>query len=156
MDKALKEQYMRAIIRFRKIALILPYSSNLSINELVVMRGLEDNCPYSEGSINISEIKSELHITKSAISQMMNSLEKKGFIERKIDTNDRRKIVVTLTQTGKDILEETKKSANNNLNKIISNLGDENTKQLINLLNQVSDISEELKKGYQKNNKVNN
>ena len=147
MDKALKEQYMRAIIRFRKIAIILPYSSNLGINELVVMRGLEDNCPYSEGSINISEIKSELHITKSAISQMMNSLEKKGFIERKIDTNDRRKIVVTLTQTGKDILEETKKSANNNLNKIISNLGDENTKQLINLLNQVSDISEELKKG---------
>lgn len=147
MNKALKEQYMRAVIRFRKTALIQPYGSNLSINELVVMRGLEDNCPYSESSINISEIKSELHITKSAISQMMNSLEKKGFIERKTDTNDRRKIVVKLTQTGKDILKETKKSANNKLNEIFSNLGNENTKQLITLLNQVSDISEELKKG---------
>ena len=147
MNKALKEQYMRAVIRFRKTALIQPYGSNLSINELVVMRGLEDNCPYSESSINISEIKSELHITKSAISQMMNSLEKKGFIERKTDTNDRRKIVVKLTQTGKDILKETKKSANNKLNEIFSNLGNENTKQLITLLNRVSDISEELKKG---------
>lgn len=145
MDKALKEQYMSAIIRFRKTALILPYSSDLNISELLVMRGLEDNCPYGETNINISEFQNELHITKSAISQMMNSLENKGYIERKIDTDDRRKIIVTLTQNGKDILKETKKSANKNLDEIISNLGDENTKQLIALLHQVSNISEELK-----------
>lgn len=154
MGKDLKEQYMRAIIRFRKIGLILPYSSNLNITELVVMRGLEDNCPYSESSINISEVQSELHITKSAISQRMNSLEKKGFIERKINTEDRRKIVVTLTQTGKDILKETKKSANDNLNKIISHLGEKNIKQLISLLNQVSDVSEEIKREILENDKA--
>lgn len=155
MDEGLKEQYMRAIIRFRKVGIILPYRSDLNITELVVMRGLEGNCPYSDNNISISEFQSELHITKSAISQMMNSLEKKGFIERKIDTEDRRKIVVTLTQAGKDILKETKESANHNLNEIISNLGDENTKQFIGLLNQVSDISEELKKGISKNEEVN-
>lgn len=154
MDKALKEQYMRATIRFRKIGLILPYSSNLNITELVVMRGLEDNCPYSDSNINISEVQSELHITKSAISQMMSSLEKKGFIERTIDTDDRRKRVVILTQTGKDILEETKKSANNNLDKIISRLGEINTKQLITLLNQVSDVSEKLKREIFENDNV--
>lgn len=155
MDRKLKEQYMRAIIRFRKFGIILPHTSDLNTTELVVMRGLEGNCPYSENNISISEVQDGLHITKSAISQMMNSLEKKGFIERKIDTEDRRKIVVTLTQAGKDILKETKESANYNLNEIISNLGDENTKQFIDLLNQVSDISEELKKGKSKNEKVN-
>lgn len=153
MNENLKEQYMRAIIRFRKVGIILPYTSDLNITELVVMRGLEENCPYSDSNISISEVQSGLHVTKSAISQMMNSLEKKGYIERKIDTEDRRKIVVTLTQAGKDILIETKESANHNLNKIISNLGDENTKQFIDLLNQVSDISEKLKKAHQKTRK---
>lgn len=153
MDKSLKEQYMRAIIRFRKVGIILPYTSDLNITELVVMRGLEENCPYSDNNISISEVQEGLHITKSAISQMMNSLEKKGFIERRIDTEDRRKIVVTLTQAGKDILKETKESANHNLSEIISHLGDGNTKQFIDLLNQVSDISEELKKANQKTGK---
>lgn len=155
MDGKLKEQYMRAIIRFRKFGIVLPYTSDLNMTELVVMRGLEENCPYSDNNISISEVQDGLHITKSAISQMMNSLEKKGFIQRKIDTEDRRKIVVTLTKAGKDILKETKESANQNLDKIISNLGDDNTKQFIELLNQVSDIAEELKEGKSKNEKVN-
>lgn len=145
MDGNLKDQYIRAIIRFRKFGIILPYTSDLNMTELVVMRSLEDNCPYSDNNIGISEVQEVLHITKSAISQMMNSLEKKGFIQRKIDKEDRRKIIVTLTQAGKNILKETKESANENLGKIISNLGEENTKQFIELLNQVSDISEELK-----------
>lgn len=145
-DKDLKEKYMKAIIRFRKFGIILPHTSNLNVTELVVMRGLEENCPYSDNNISISEVQNGLHITKSAISQMMNSLEKKGFIERTIDTDDRRKIVVTLTEAGKDILSKTKESANHNLNEIISTLGDDKTNQFISLLNQVSDISEELKK----------
>lgn len=146
MDEILKEQYMRAVIRFRKVGIILPYISDLNTTELVVMQGIERNCPYSDNNISMSEVQEGLHITKSAISQVMNSLEKKGFVERRIDVEDRRKIVATLTQAGKDILEETKISANSNLNKIISHLGDENAKQLITLLNQVSDISEEIKK----------
>ena len=146
MNKNLKKQYMRAILRFRKVGMILPQAADLNMTELVVMRGLEKNCPDSNSNTGIAEVQKQLHITKSAISQMMTSLEKKGYIERTIDPDDRRKRVVTLTKTGKDILNKTKKATNHNLNEILSGLGEENTKQFINLLNQVSDISEHLKK----------
>lgn len=146
MDKNLKKQYMRAILRFRKVGMTLPQASDLNMTELVVMRGLERNCPNSDSNTGVAKVQKQLHITKSAISQMMTSLEKKGYIERMIDPEDRRKRIVTLTAAGKDVLNKTKETTNHNLNEIFSSLGDENIKQFINLLNQVSDISEDLKK----------
>lgn len=136
---------MRAILRFRKVGMTLPQASDLNMTELVVMRGLEKNCPHSDSNTGVTEVQKQLHITKSAISQMMTSLEKKGYIERMIDPEDRRKRIVTLTVSGKDVLNKTKETTNHNLNEIFSSLGDENIKQFINLLNQVSDISEDLK-----------
>lgn len=146
MDKNLKKQYMRAILRFRKVGMTLPQASDLNMTELVVMRGLEKNCSDSDSNTGIAEVQKQLHITKSAISQMMTSLEKKGYIERMIDPEDRRKRIATLTDAGKDVLNKTKDTTNHNLNEIFSSLGEENIKQFIDLLNQVSDISEELKK----------
>lgn len=144
MDKSLKKQYMRAILRFRKVGMTLPQASDLNMTELVVMRGLEKNC--SDSNTGVAEVQKQLHITKSAISQMMTSLEKKRYIERMIDPEDRRKRIVTLTDAGKDVLNKTKETTNYNLNEIFSSLGDKNIKQFIDLLNQVSDISEDLKK----------
>ena len=153
MDKSLKEQYMQAMMRFRKICMILPQRSDLNMTELIVMKGIARNSSLSDNNTTVSEIQSKLHITKSAISQMMNSLEKKGYINREIDKVDRRKVIVTLTKAGKEVWKETKESADNNLEEFISRLGDEKTKQLIALLNDVSDISVEMKNDILKQSK---
>ena len=145
MDKLLKEEIVHALFRFRKVGMILPQRSDLNMTELLVMRRIEEMSTLVDNSINLSEIHCNLHITKSAISQMLGSLEKKGYIERSIDTTDRRKVLVNLTQTGIEIMQETKESVNNHLGEIVSRLGNENTEQLISLLERVSDISEELK-----------
>ncbi|MDY0235424.1 MAG: MarR family transcriptional regulator [Gudongella sp.] len=145
MDKALKDQYMNAMFRFKKAGMILAQRSDLNMTELMLMKGVAKNSLFSGDNMNLSEIHNKLHITKSAISQMMNSLEKKGYIEREIDKTDRRKVIVTLTRTGLDVLKEARESSNQIFEEIISRLGDENTKQLIELLDKVSDITEDLK-----------
>ena len=144
MDSGLKDQYMHAIFRFKKMGMVFHQIADVNMNELVVMRGIAGNS-FSDNNTCVSEIQSNLHITKSAISQMMNSLEKKGYIEREIDKNDRRKVIVTLTKMGMDVLKKTKDSVNQLLDEIFSRFGEENTKQLISLINLLSDISEELK-----------
>ena len=145
MDRSLKEEIVKALFRFRKVGMILPKSADLNMTELLVMRRIEEMSTLADNSINLSEIHCNLHITKSAISQMLNSLEKKGYIQRSIDVSDRRRVLVNLTENGTMVVKETKESVNNHLGEIVSRLGDENTKQLILLLEQVSDISEELK-----------
>ena len=71
MDKSLKEQYMQAMMRFRKICMILPQRSDLNMTELIVMKGIARNSSLSDNNTTVSEIQSKLHITKSAISQIL-------------------------------------------------------------------------------------
>lgn len=51
-----------------------------------------------------SELGDELAVTRSNISGLLGALEKLHYIKRTFDENDRRKIKVTMTDEGKNIL----------------------------------------------------
>ena len=144
MDRELKEEYIHALFRFKRMGMNMPQLSDVSMAEIVIMKDIAktSDCPHH--NMSVQDMQSKLHITKSAISQMMSSLEKKGYIEREIDKSDRRKILSTLTPTGENVLKGAKKHADQRLETIISRFGKENTKQLIVLLNKLSDIAEDL------------
>lgn len=138
MDGNLKEQLIRVMLRFKKLGMTFPLGFDIRMGELFVMNGIA-------GNTSCSDIQSNLYITKPAVSQILNTLEKKGYVNREIDKSDRRKISVTLTPQGQEILKETKKYADMTLGTTISRFGEENTRQLISLLTQLVDISEEIK-----------
>ena len=50
---------------------------------------------------NVSAIAAKLFVTVGTLTVNMNSLEKKGYIERKRSTEDKRVVFVTLTEKGK-------------------------------------------------------
>lgn len=145
MDSTLIEQLARSIFRFKKVGMTFQPEIDVSMGEIVVMNGIAKNASGLEQNISVSDIQNNLYITKPAVSQMLNSLEKKGYISREIDTNDRRKILVALTPKGQDIVKSMREYFNNMLSEIIDRLGEDNTIQLIELFNRFADISEELK-----------
>ena len=53
-----------------------------------------------DGNVIPSEISKEMEISSARIAAALNSLEEKGLITRKIDLNDRRRILVNLTDEG--------------------------------------------------------
>ena len=55
------------------------------------------------GLDNISELSERLNITKGAVSQYLKKLEKKGFIERVQESEDKRQYSVRLTEKGKEL-----------------------------------------------------
>lgn len=100
-------------------------------------------CACAEKGISVSEIGRELYLSKPAISQTLNSLEKKGYITREIDKDDRRKIMVTLTPEGDRKLKEGMRCFDQELNKTLEQFGAENTKKLIELLGYLVTMLEE-------------
>lgn len=104
---------------------------------LLMLRKSKDR---GESNINPSMLSNHCGISRSAITQTLNSLEKKGFVKRILDDNDRRRFKVEITKKGMDIEREAYKNTKNNLNKIISNLGEEKAKELISLLKQTLEI----------------
>ena len=145
MDSELKKRYIQVLFRFRKSGLDFPKIADVSMMELFVMAGLSNNNFCDGKRVDLTQIKGHTHTTKAAISLMFTSLEKKGYVIREIDKSNRRKITVVLTDAGNQVLENAKVKIDLLLDKTFTRFGEDKAWQLITLLNELSDVSDQLK-----------
>ncbi|MGE4584733.1 MAG: MarR family winged helix-turn-helix transcriptional regulator [Sphaerochaeta sp.] len=143
-DSTLKEQLIHALLRFKKLGMTFPADYHVNVGEFFVMKNLEKGHLCPEGPMNVSDIHHNLHVTKPAISQMLNSLEKKGYVSRAIDPTDRRRISVTLTEEGSKVLKAVKQYMDQTLEMTITRFGEDNVRELISLFTLLVDISEDV------------
>ncbi|NLI52903.1 MAG: winged helix DNA-binding protein [Clostridiales bacterium] len=80
-----------------------------------------------------------MQITKSAVSQIIDSLVEKGYVNRAPDTRDRRRMCVTITPSGRDILKRISQNANEFADKVAANMGEEKIQLMFDLLNEFID-----------------
>lgn len=130
-------------MRFKRIDICPLESECLQPSELAVMAKASSCCGCGERGVCVSEIQRNLHISKPAVSQTLNSLEKKGYVTRAIDPVDRRKITVLLTQEGEKALSLAKRRYMESLDGVLDRFGSENVKNLLYLVNGLMDILEE-------------
>lgn len=148
MDQNLKNQFVYSIFQFKKMLGIGMgmesdgNKSNLNMSEIILMKEVAGNSIDSENNVGLTEIRGYLSISKAAVSQMLGVLEKKGYINRNIDENNRRNIIVTLTKKGQKVLAEKDKEFNSRLDKIITSLGEDDAKQMIRIINRMTAIVE--------------
>ena len=57
---------------------------------------------HTEGAITTNELAANLDITASAVSQILNRLEKNGYVKKTINPENRREILIELDQSGID------------------------------------------------------
>ncbi len=69
--------------------------------EMLILKGIIEN-DRKNSSITPTDICNEFNISKSAVTFVLNSLEKNGYIIRKIQKQDRRKTVILPTKKAKD------------------------------------------------------
>ena len=92
--------------------------------------------PGQQG-VKASDLSKNMHITRGGISQMINEMEAAGLIERISDPTDRRVVLITTTENGKRQMDEAFAFMQKNLAEIISFLGEEDSRQLIRILNRI-------------------
>ena len=87
------------------------------------------------------EIGHEMDVSSARIATALNSLEKKGLITRQIDTNDRRKILVRITEKGKDLSEKELKNVTAIAAKMLSLLGEHDAKEYVRIMGRLIEIA---------------
>jgi len=145
MDKALTDDLIAAMHRFKRVSRTFQPEMSLNMGEFFILERISHDIPCAGCGSSDTETHHHPHFTKPAVSQMLNSLEKKGFIRREIDTNDRRRIVVTLTSEGQEVLQKAKEYFDRQMTMTIEKFGKDNTRQLISLINQLSESIEDIK-----------
>ena len=105
--------------------------------EGVVLRFIFDN----EGEdVLPSEISKEIKISTARIAATLNSLENKDMITRKIDPQDRRKILVRITDEGKQAAQKQHMVVIGEIAEMLQMLGEHDAKEYVRILGKLANL----------------
>ena len=135
MDSDLKREFMHVMMQFRKAGMPTPPGEDIRMGGLFVLGKI----PHEGASL--TEIQNNLFMTKSAVSQMLASLEKRKLVHREVDHADRRRITVTLTEEGCRFQRRQRRYADRVMDMTIERFGADNMKELIRLLKVLAEVS---------------
>lgn len=96
-----------------------------------------------EQGMKISDIGRILRIASPTVTQLINSMEAGGMVERQSDPNDRRAVRVLLTEAGDRVAIQAAEAHKERMNGLALYLGKDDSEQLVHLLNKVSHYFDE-------------
>ena len=111
---------------YEKVTLSVREKYGLSYMEFVVLLFIAKNREYKKAS-DIGEIWG---IAKSHVSETLNTLEEKGLVERKRDTQDKRSSILEVMERAKDIIEEGRRAQKEYHDLVFGSLSDDELKEL--------------------------
>ena len=143
-EKILQSELMQIMQRMKKIRLNILYEQVI-YSEYYALEQIDRYVKEHPGSIGIyvSELAESMKIVPSSASRLLNTMEGKGLITRKVDTGSRRNIFVCLTPAGRDILTSTARDMDLLKSQIIRRMGPEDISRLIGLWGKLADIMED-------------
>lgn len=93
--------------------------------------------------LTITQISGLIDVSKAAVSQMVSNLEKKEWVIRKNDNDDKRRIYICVTDDGKKAYEEQLGGIGENLKQCFNGVTES---ELVNLSNSLEVIESKIKK----------
>lgn len=111
-------------------------SSNISQGESGVLLYLLN----SNSNVSQSELSENLGVTMPRIVAVINTLQKKELIEKNVDSTDKRKSIISITNKGKDNIIKKKKDAIKFIENVIKELDEQEIEQYIAISKKIEKI----------------
>jgi DNA-binding MarR family transcriptional regulator len=93
------------------------------------------------GEVLPGEISTEMDVSSARVASALNSLENKGFITRKIDKSDRRKILVEITPSGAELSEKLYSDMLERFAEMLAFLGDHDALEYVRITGRLADFN---------------
>ena len=87
------------------------------------------------------QLSAALEMTAGRIAGILRSLEKKGYITRRTDIADRRRVLVSITEQGREYIDSSSERLEQRLDMLVAEMGSENTVRVIESLKIYSEAS---------------
>ncbi|RDW20478.1 MarR family winged helix-turn-helix transcriptional regulator [Oceanobacillus chungangensis] len=112
-------------------------NNELTVKQVLVLEYIK------HGITSTKDLAEQLNVSTSAISQLLNKLEDKGYIERVINKNNRREIILHLAAKGNQYIGESRKLDEEIYRDVFGQLPLEDLEQLAKIFNKLNAILEE-------------
>lgn len=96
-----------------------------------------------EGNVIPSGISNAMGTTSARVAATLNSLEGKGLITRRIDVEDRRRILIDLTDAGREQVQKQNQMMMRFVTNMLQYLGEDDAKEYIRILKKLSERKHE-------------
>lgn len=114
-------------------AVITEEFKDITNNDMHIMEAIGISEPR-----NVSQIAKQLDVTVGTLTVNMNSLEKKGYILRERSTEDKRVVLVTLTEKGRKAFFHHRDFHKNMIRSAVKGLNEEEMNALISCLTKLN------------------
>ena len=137
----LRIELLRTIFKFKKLANSglgmkpIDGKQDISLAEFMLLRAVDGNSVDNPSNVSPTDIGQFLSVTKGAVSQMLNSLEEKGFISRALSRENRRNTLVLLTPKGRE-----QNEFNAKLDALIETMGRKDIEGLIAIVERLTEV----------------
>ena len=143
MSKEIQNELVQAMFRLKKmmnrgLGRDLD-NANITMSEFILMREVAENTKESYNPMALAEVREYLSVSKAAVSQMINSLEKRGYLTREVDVNNRRNIIVVLTEVGQEVYQKKNQEFFDRFEKVIQGIGETDISHFIAMINKMAD-----------------
>lgn len=95
---------------------------------------------FDKTSASAGELSEKLNVSTARIASILNSLESKEFIRRKVDDLDKRKTLVVITKKGRNLAISTKKEIIDMLLKVIDEVGYDDINEYVRILKKIRSV----------------
>lgn len=106
---------------------------DLSIEQFFVLREIATG-----DEISATELSACLNVNKSAITPKLKKLEEKDYIRRERNKQDKRAVVLTITEKGNSVYEECERQLELLVNEWLEILGEEDSEQFFELFQKIN------------------
>lgn len=89
------------------------------------------------GSVQPNEISTAMNISSARVTATLNSLERKGMVTRRIDPEDRRRILVDITEAGRSLALQHQEMVLASVRDMLEKLGETDARELIRILGKL-------------------
>ncbi|MBC7342724.1 MAG: winged helix DNA-binding protein [Clostridia bacterium] len=135
-QKQVARNLMEAFLRFKRLNWKQSPIAGLRPSEIMVLYCIQHKATDASG-IRISEISSTLRVTSPTITQLINDLEAKGYVDRTTDKEDRRAVRVRLTDAGEKAIRKASDAFLSLFVGLVEYLGEKDSNLLAELLSRV-------------------
>lgn len=121
------------IMEIEQKAIITEQFNNISNNDMHIIEAVGDKT-----SKNMSTVARELRVTVGTLTIAINSLVKKGYVNRERSEEDRRVVLISLSDLGKQAYNHHQKFHEEMIRATLDDLSEDETKILVKALSNLS------------------
>lgn len=115
-----------------------PQIKELKPSEFIILHNIEmAKSDKKQDSLMISKISERIGIASPTVTQLVNSLKRKGYVVKKSDPSDGRIVRVALSKKGEKYVKKASEAFYSEFCELAKHLGEEKSTQLAQLMNEV-------------------